>query len=92
MSLTLIDVQQIAADVVKQQAPALEVIAATPARGEKSSYTEVMLIVRGCRVEPCRLVVGVRRDASEAECRTAIAEGVQRHLLEHPLVAAQPTK
>jgi len=30
---------------------------------------EVILTIRGCHVEPCQLVIGVRRNMSELECR-----------------------
>jgi hypothetical protein len=78
VSLTLSDVRRIAADVAKQQDPPLEVMGATPAEGD-SAYAEVMLTIRGCHVEPCRMLIGVSRDASEPECRRVLQERLQQH-------------
>jgi hypothetical protein len=82
VSLTLTDVRRIASDVARQQDPRLEVMGAAPAEGE-STYAEVILTVTGCRVEPCRVVVGVRRDASELECRRTFEQRLQQHLAQH---------
>ena len=79
MPLTLIDVRRIATDVARQQHSALEVVAATPAEGE-SSYAEVILMLSSGVVEPSRVVIGVRRDASEPECRRAVQERLQEYL------------
>ena len=62
--------------------PPLEVMGAASAEGE-STYAEVILTVRGCRVEPCRVMIGVNRNASEAECRRVVNQGLQQHLAKH---------
>ncbi len=80
MSLTLTDVRRIAADVARQQNPQLEVMGAAPAEGE-STYAEVMLTVTDCRVEPCRVVIGVSRDTSERECRRTVEQRLQQYLV-----------
>ena len=85
MSLTLSDVRRIATDVARQQNPALEVVAVTPSEGEASTYSEVIVAFRGCRVEPCHLIVGVSRTASESECRGAVKAGLAQHFAEHPV-------
>ena len=82
MSVSLNDLQRIAADVARQADDRLEVVAAIPAEGSPV-YTEVMLTLRGCRLEPCRMMVGVRRDASESEIRHAVADRLRQHLDEH---------
>ena len=82
MSLTLTDVRRIAADVATQQNPAVEVFGATPAEGE-STYAEVIVAIHGCRVEPCRLIIGVSRDASEVDCRRTIQQHLLQHLVRH---------
>ena len=51
MSLSLSDVRRIVSEVAREQTPSLEVVAAR-ADGD-SSYTEVILTVRGCATEPC---------------------------------------
>jgi hypothetical protein len=83
MPITLNDVQRIAADVAQREDERLEVVAAVPAEGE-STYTEVVLTVRGCAADPCMLVIGLTRGASESEIRNAVKDGLQRHLEDHP--------
>jgi hypothetical protein len=82
VSVTLTDVQRIAADVAREQDRRLEVVGAVPAEGEKA-YAEVILTIRGCGVEPCTVVVGVSRDAPEAEIRETVSDRLRRHLDEH---------
>ena len=86
MAFTLKEVRQIASEVARQENPALEVISAISA-GDRSAYTEVMLTVRGCRVEPCRVLIGVSRSASEVELRQALADRLRAHAAEHQPVA-----
>jgi hypothetical protein len=78
----LTDVRRIAADVAKEQDPRLEVVGATAGEGE-STYAEVILTVRGCRAEPCRVMIGVSRDVSEPECRGNVTARLREHLAEH---------
>jgi hypothetical protein len=86
MSLSLTEVRRIVAEVARQQTPTLEVVAAR-AEGD-SSYTEVILTVRGCSTEPCRIIMGVSREASEAEFRTTVREQLEEHLNDHREAAA----
>jgi len=79
MALTLTDVRRIAADVAQQQHPLLDVIGVTKREGSSSS-AEVIFTVRECNVEPCRVVVGVSRHASEPECRTVVHERLAAQL------------
>ena len=60
----------------------LEVIGAIPA-GNESLYSEVVLTNHDCRIEPCRLMIGLNRNVSEAECRTAMRTGLQRYKASH---------
>ena len=88
MTLTLKDVRRVASEVARQENPSLEVISATSSGGE-SGYAEVMLTFQGCRAEPCRVMIGVSRNASEAELRRAVAERLRAHAAEHQPVARQ---
>lgn len=81
MALKLADVRRIASEVAQNQFPSLEIVAAV-AEGE-SGYTEVLMTVRGCRQEPCQIMIGLSRDASESEFRAAIGERLREHLDEH---------
>ena len=87
MSLTLPDVRRIVAEVARQQTPTLEVVAAR-AEGD-SSYTEVILTVRGCSTEPCQIIMGLSREASESEFRQAVREQLEEHLHEHEAAATE---
>ena len=82
MAVSLTDVQRIAADVARQQDRRLEDVGAVPARGE-SAYTEVLLTIRGCQFEPCRMMIGFSRDASESEIRDTVRNRLRQHLDEH---------
>jgi hypothetical protein len=82
MSLTLSDVRRIAADEARREDPALEVIGAHSREGGSIS-AEVVLTIRGCRVEPCQMIIGVPRNASEGECRGAVRARLKEHLAEH---------
>jgi len=82
MSVTLTDVQRIAADVARQEDRRLEVVAAIPAQGE-AAYAEVALTIRGCRAEPCRMMIGVSRNASESDIRATVTDRLRQHLDEH---------
>jgi hypothetical protein len=86
MAFTLTEVRRIASDVARLQNPALEVVSATSTDGD-SGYTEVMLTVRGCRSEPCLLMIGVSRNASEAELRQAVIDRLRVHAAERQPVA-----
>jgi hypothetical protein len=81
MGLSLKDVRRIASDIARVQRPPLEVVAAMPA-GERT-YAEVILTIRGCRTEPCRVIVGVSRNTTEAECRAAVKAALEEHFTVH---------
>jgi len=71
MALTLADVRRIASDIAQQQLPSLDVIGVTTREGSSTS-AEVILAIRDCYFEPYRVVISVRRQTSEAECRAAV--------------------
>ena len=88
MPLNLTDVRRIAAEVARKENPELEVVAA---RAESDSpYTEVIITIRGCSTEPCQLMIGVSRDATEDEFRVAVHDRLHEHLYEHRSVISQP--
>lgn len=65
---------QSAADVVKQEDPGLEVVAATLTEDE-ATFTEVLLTGRGCQNEPCCLILTsdpvFAQDGTRVVCRRA---------------------
>jgi hypothetical protein len=82
MPLSLEDVRRIADEVIRQENPAMKVVAATTAEGG-SDYTEIIVTVLGCHTEPCRLMLGMNRQVSEPVFRRAVAEKFRQHLKEH---------
>jgi len=87
VSLSLADVRRVTADVARQHDPALDVLGAIPAE-EGVYYSEVILTIRGCATEPCRVVIGVSREASEKELGETVKERLQEHWAEHGRASA----
>jgi hypothetical protein len=83
------DVHRIAIEVAREQDDRLEVEGAVPAGGD-SAYTEVILTIRECQDEPCLLVIGLIRDASESSIRAAVAERLREHLHSHAKKVSMP--
>jgi hypothetical protein len=86
MPLDLNEVRRIATEVVEATDPSLRVVGAATAQGG-SNYTEIVLSVANCHVEPCRMSLGVGRDASEAAFRKAVADQLREHLRERQTTA-----
>ena len=82
MTVALADVKRITTDVARTENPALEVVSASTAEGG-SAYAEITVTIRGCREEPCRIVVGVDRSGDEGALRTAFASRLREHLDQH---------
>jgi hypothetical protein len=80
MSLTLDEVRRIAQEVATARDPNLQVVSASTAEGG-SAYTEVMVTVDDCAVEPCRLVIGVDRTTSESLFRETVDEQLRERVL-----------
>jgi hypothetical protein len=83
--LTVADVTRIAAQAAREESPSLEVVGVM--LGGEGSYTEVIIDITGCHVEPCRFSVGVFRDAPAGVLHDEIAGKLKRHLRDH---APQP--
>jgi hypothetical protein len=79
MRLDLKTVADIATDVAREQDENLEVVGVSPAEGE-GSYTEIMIVIKGCQVEPCTISLGVLRDVPTGELRSHIADRLRTHL------------
>jgi hypothetical protein len=79
-ALTVTDVTRIATEAAREQSATLQVVGVT--LGGEGNYTEV-IVIAGCRTEPCRFSVGVFRDAPEAVLHREIAGQLQRHMREH---------
>jgi hypothetical protein len=77
--VSLKTVSDIANVVAREQNDRLEVVGVSPGGGD-GAYTEIMIVVNGCRRNPCNISLGVLRDVSEAELRSTIAEKLREHL------------
>jgi hypothetical protein len=79
MRLDLKTVAEIANEVAREQNNKLEVVGVSPAG--HGNYTEIMIVVKGCRIEPCAISLGVLREVeSQEELRANIAEKLRTHL------------
>jgi hypothetical protein len=87
LTLKLSDVYRVATDVASTVEPPLDVVAATPSN---ETYSEILLTVRGCRTEPCRILVGVSRAISEADLRDALRHQLLQRLAEHGQLRMAP--
>jgi hypothetical protein len=72
-------VSEIASEVIRTQNDRLEVVGVSPGEGD-GAYTEIMIVVNGCRKNPCNISLGVLRDVSEDDLRITIAEKLREHL------------
>lgn len=72
-----------ATDVARHQSNKLEVVGVRPNEGG-GEYAEIVMVVKGCHVEPCTILLGVLRGMPESQIRSAIAEKLRDHLAEHP--------
>lgn len=82
MALDLTDVRNLANEIVRQQDPSLEVVAAMTESGG-SNYAEILITIRGCADEECLLSVGINRSAPETALRDALTDKVRAHLHAH---------
>ena len=81
-SLNVTDVTRIAREAASREAPGVRVLGVTV--GDRDgSYAEVIIDLEACRQEPCRLVVGIFRNASEESVREEISQHIARHVREH---------
>lgn len=79
MRIDLKTVGSIAAEVARAESDRLEVVGVSPSSVD-GSYTEIMIVVKGCRWEPCAISLGILRDRTTDELRSLIAEKLRTHL------------
>ncbi len=73
---------RIAADVIRAEHEPFEVVAVTTGQGE-GRYAEIILTIKGCRQDPCTVLLGVLREQTEDELRAAIADKLREHAASH---------
>ena len=81
--MSIDQVMQFAADVAKAEHPQLDVVGLTEADGSPG-LVELLIVIRGCHVEPCRLAIGLDRTMSHAQLREILQRRIRDHLGERP--------
>jgi hypothetical protein len=79
LRVSLKTVSDIASEVIRRQNDRLEVVGVSPGEGD-GAYTEIMIVINGCRKNPCNISLGVLRDVSEDDLRVTIAQKLREHL------------
>jgi hypothetical protein len=81
MPLDLDEITAISLDVIRQHAASLALVGLTASDGG-SSRAEIMVTVKGCHAEPCRLLLNLSRadrTAFEAELRQTLHDALRMH-------------
>ena len=82
MALELDDIRRLAVAVARDEHFAIDVVGVLTESGG-SGYTEVLVVLRGCAPDECRISVGVDRHAHETVVRSALADKMRAHMREH---------
>lgn len=77
--LNLKDLQAVVQDVAREMDPRLDVLGVMGANGA-SDYVEILLGVRDCGFEPCRITVGVDRTVSRDGLKKMMAKPIRQYL------------
>jgi hypothetical protein len=81
MPLAQDEITTISLDVIRQHAAHLELVGLMASEGG-SDRVEIMVTVKGCHAEPCRLLLNLSRadkETLEAELRSALREALVTH-------------
>ena len=82
--LNVTEVTRIAREAARQQSVKLHVMGVTIGNGDGDcDYAEVIIDLEDCANEPCRMAVGVFRNASADAVRGEIVQRLERHIREH---------
>ena len=77
--LDLEDIRRITADVIAASSLPVNLQGVVNGNSD-SAYTEVLIKVDGCHVEPCQLTLGVFRTTPEPDLRLEIERKLRDHL------------
>jgi hypothetical protein len=84
--LTHEEITAITMDVVRQSSRALDFVGVMASEGG-SGRVEIMVTVKGCHAEPCRLLLNLSRSSRltlESELRRKLHEQLRSHVLGEP--------
>jgi hypothetical protein len=70
---------QLAAEVAKEENPRLVVVGLTGSDGS-TNYVELLIAIKGCHVDPCRLTIGFDRTIAPARLRGLLLRRIREHL------------
>ena len=74
---------ELAAEVAKAENPQLVVVGLTGADGS-TNYVEMLIAIKGCHVEPCRLTIGFDRSTAPAQLRETLHRRIREHMRGRP--------
>jgi hypothetical protein len=77
--LSINELTSMVSEVATEVAPSVEVLGILGAQHD-TSYVEVLLGVRECDVEPCRIMVGLDRNMSRDDLRAALRQPILAYL------------
>jgi hypothetical protein len=81
--MSLDDALRLAVEVAKAENPQLKVVRLTGSDGS-TGYVEMLIAVKGCHVEPCRLTIGFDRTIAPAQLREVLKRRLREHLRGRP--------
>ena len=79
--MSIDDALQLAAEVAKEENPRLVVVGLTGSDGS-TNYVEMLIAIKGCHVDPCRLTIGFDRTIAPAQLRELLRRRLREHLRE----------
>jgi hypothetical protein len=77
--LSINELEIMVSEVATEVEPTVEVLGILSAQHD-TSYVEVLLGIRDCEVEPCRIMIGVDRNMSRSDLRTALRQPILAYL------------
>ncbi len=77
--MSLHGIHELAREVASWTDAGLEVMGVTGGDGG-TDYVEILLAIRGCQFEPCRISIGAARTMSPAQLRDVLAYHLREHL------------
>jgi hypothetical protein len=81
--MSLDEALRLAGEVARAENPDFVVVGLTGADGS-TGYVEMLIAIKGCHVEPCRLAIGFDRTIAPARLRETIQRRIREHLRERP--------
>ena len=81
--MSLDDALRIAGEAAQAENPKFVVVGLTGSDGS-TGYVEMLIAIKGCHVEPCRMTIGFDRTVSAAQLRETVQRRIREHLRDRP--------